>query len=145
MIKKKAEQEGNGTLDALLKVVKDLQQQVEYLHDKQERKDSTGEAKLFMAQQTYNTPREKLAEFSRISLRMVDPFGLADTAHSIFDPDVQAGEVSLGQKRRESILRHMRSVGTNNLLEKATTHALEQTRSEEMEEGGEDARLGKGL
>lgn len=143
MIKKK--DESNGTLDALARAVKDIQQQLEYLHEKQDKKDSTGEAKLFMAQQVYNTPREKLGEFSRISLRMVDPFSLADAAHSILDEDVQIGLVSLGQKRRESLLRYMRSVGTNNLLEKGTTHALEQTRSEEIEGEGEEARLGKGL
>ena len=74
---------------------------------------------------------------------MVDPFSLADTCAAILDPLVLSGKVSLGQVRRLSIYKHVRSV-KGNLLEKCSK--LAERQEEGKAEGSfEEADLGRGL
>jgi len=136
MLKKK-EDNGNMSGDQLadaLKALMALQQEVsERLEELESKKDLGGEARLLIATRVFDTDREHLPEMTNIPLRAVKPYSLADMSARILDPDVQCGKVTLGQIRRESVYRHLRSV-RGNLLDKGTQLAMEQTRQAEMEE-----------
>jgi hypothetical protein len=100
-------------------------------------------AQVIAAKQAYATPPENLSEYTIMSLRMVDPFSLADACHSILSPDVQYGAVSLSEIRRRSIYKHLRSV-KGYLLDRCTKLA-EQQEVNKLEPDYEKADLGKGF
>ena len=133
------EKDDNGSMSAddlaaALKALAAMQQEVaERLEDLESKKDLGGEAKLLIATRVFDTDREHLPEMTNIPLRAVKPYSLADMSARILDPDVQCGRVTLGQIRRESVYRHLRSV-RGNLLDKGTELAMEQTKQAEMEE-----------
>ncbi len=129
MIKNKVKADDNGTMEVLAQAIRDIG---ERLDDIEEKRDASGVARLLITERLYNTDRKHLPELTRISLRMVDPLSLADTAAAVLDEDVQEGKTSLGQKRQESIYRHLRSVG-GKLLNDASELAKEQTRTAEVE------------
>jgi len=141
MIKKKKDNtENNGRDEALIKAITDLGQRIEDL----ETKKGTDAARLYIADRVFNTDRSHLRELTVIPLRAVRCLDNADTVGSVLDPEVQAGVLTLGQVWRESHYRHMRSV-KGNLLEKGKDLAMEQARSSETEDLGEQSTLGKGL
>jgi hypothetical protein len=131
MIKKQA---GNGDnpneREVLLAA---LQEITERLEDLETKKDSGAEARLLIAQRVYATERENLPEFTLLPLRSVRPYSLADMSARILDPDVQSGRVTLGQVRRESTYRHLRSV-KGWLINKGAELATEQSRQADMED-----------
>jgi len=96
-------------------------------------RDGSKQAQVIAANMIYNTPREQKRGFTVISLRMVDPFSLADTCAAILSDDVQHGKVSLGQIRRESIYDYLRSV-KGKLLDRGADLAMRQEESR-VEEG----------
>ena len=100
-------------------------------------------AQVIAAKQAYATPPENLSEYTIMSLRMVDPFSLADACHSILSPDVQSGVVSLSEIRRRSIYKHLRSV-KGYLLDRCTKLAEHQEENKDQAPY-EDAHLGSGL
>ena len=143
------ENDGNGAMSAedlaaALKALVAMQQEVaERLEDLESKKDLGGEAKLLIATRVFDTDREHLPEMTNIPLRAVKPYSLADMSARILDPDVQCGRVTLGQIRRESVYRHLRSV-KGNLLDKGTQLAMEETKQAEVEDI-EGTALGRGM
>lgn len=135
----------DGGMEALSKAFsdfsRDIGERLDYIESK---KDASQQARLEIIQRLYNTDNEHLPELTRISLRMVDPLSLADTAAAILSPAVQSGEITLGQIRRVSMYRHLRSV-KGDFIEKAAQISLEQVRTSEEEAAGDEAALGKGL
>ena len=137
MLNKK--KDGNGAMSAeeladALKALAAMQQEVaERLEDLETKKDLGGEAKLLIATRVFDTDRAHLPEMTNIPLRAVKPYSLADMSARVLDPDVQCGRVTLGQIRRESVYRHLRSV-RGNLLDKGTQLAMEQTKQDGLEE-----------
>lgn len=123
-----------GEVVAALQRVAEQQQEFGERLDELDRKSSAaGEAQLLVAKRVFDTDRKHLPEMTVISLRMVNPFSLADACASILDDDVQEGRVTLGQIRRESIYRHLRSV-KGNLLQKGSELAMQQE-AQKAEEG----------
>jgi hypothetical protein len=117
-----------------------IQEMSERLEDMESKKDLTGEARLLIATRVFDTDRVHLPEMTVLPLRTVRPYSLADMSASILHPDVQSGKVSLGQVRRESIYRHLRSVG-GGLLDKGFNLAMEQSRQADIQDG-ETSELG---
>jgi hypothetical protein len=109
-----------------------------------EKKDGSNPAQVIAATQVYKTPREEKRRFTRISLRMVDPFSLADACHAVLNDDVQKGRTSLGEIRRESIYDHLNSV-QGQLRDKAAELALQQEQNRAEGTAFEEANMGKGL
>lgn len=157
MIKKKRDEaiKGNGndpdlvaTMSQLVTAIESQNKSNKELADRVEelehRKDSTGQAQLFIAQRVFDTDPKHLPEMTKLAVRSVRTYSLADMSASILDPLVQCGLVTLNQVRRESVYRHMRSVG-GDLLNKGAELAMEQMRSQEAQEPYEEANLGKGL
>ena len=101
-------------------------------------------AQVIAAKLVYDTPRERLGEFTRMSLRMVEPLSLAATCAAILSPAVQTGKVTLGEIRRIKIFELLRSVGGDNLLNKGAKLA-EQQEVNKDQAPYEDAHLGSGL
>lgn len=122
----------------LIRGVEEALERVEELEKKGSRSDG---AQVIAARQAYATPPENLSEYTIMSLRMVDPFSLADACHSILSPEVQSGEVSLSEIRRRSIYKHLRSV-KGYLLDRCTKLA-EQQEVNKMEGVGEPWEVGK--
>jgi len=110
----------------------------------EKKRDGSNQANVIAAKMVYDTPMNQKRRFTRISLRMVDPFSLADACHAVLDDDVQKGKVSLGQIRRESIYDHLNSV-QGQLRDKATELALQQEQSRAEGVAFEEANMGKGL
>jgi len=110
----------------------------------EKKKDGSNQANVIAAKMVYDTPMNQKRRFTRISLRMVDPFSLADACHAVLEDDVQKGKVSLGQIRRESIYDHLNSV-QGELRNKATELALQQEQSRIEGAAFEEANMGKGL
>lgn len=146
--------EGNGRLTAeemagilaqALKPMQDFQQETRERFEELEKKESAaGQAALIAAKMVYDTPIKSKRAFTAISLRMVDPFSLADTCAAVLTPEVQSGQMSLGQIRRESIYDHLKSVGARLLL-KGADLAMQQEQNKSESTGFEEANLGKGL
>jgi hypothetical protein len=111
---------------------------IQEMRDVAEKRDGAGQATLFIAKSMLDTDRKHLPEMTRLYLRSVRPCSLADMSSSVFDPYVQAGIVTLGQIRRDSVYRHMRSVG-GDLLNKAAELAMEQLRVSDNQEPFEEA------
>lgn len=133
-----------GQLAEALKALTAMQQDVrDRLDELESKKDLGGEARLLIATRVFDTDREHLPEMTNIPLRAVKPYSLADMSARILDPDVQCGKVTLGQIRRESVYRHLRSV-RGNLLDKGTQLAMEQTKQAELEDI-EGTALGRGM
>lgn len=131
----------NGGSSEQLRALSSLIQEVsERLEDMESKKDLTGEARLLIAQRVFDTDRVHLPEMTILPLRTVRPYSLADMSASILNPDVQSGKVSLGQIRRESIYRHLRSV-QGTLLDKGYNLAMEQSRQADIQDG-ETSELG---
>jgi len=136
--KPRASVTGNGheQLDSiaasLQALAKSQQETSDRLEELEHKKDAGGEAKLFIAQRVFDTDRAHLSEMTVIPLRSVSPYSLADMSASVLDPAIQCGQVTLGQIRRESVYRHLRSV-RGNLLEKGHQQALEQAKQAEVE------------
>jgi hypothetical protein len=129
------QEDSNGdTSGQLLALSKLLQEVSERIEDLESKKDLSGEARLLIAQRVFDTDRVHLPEMTILPLRTVRPYSLADMSASILNPDVQSGKVSLGQIRRESIYRHLRSV-QGTLLDKGYQLAMEQAKQAEIEEG----------
>jgi hypothetical protein len=129
------------TIQALAKGQQNLLDRIE---DMESKRGADGRAKLFMAQMVYDTDRRHLPEMTSIPLRAVRPYSLADMSAAILDPEVQCGTVTLGQIRRESIYRHLRSV-KGNLLEKGAEQVKVETTSNEGDTDFEEANMGKGM
>lgn len=143
MVKQEVAAGGNHQTSAeVLEIVESLRKSVadivEQVNDLAEKKDGSGQTQLFIARSMLDTERKHLPEMTRLYLRSVRPCSLADMASSVFDPSVQAGIVTLGQVRRESVYRHMRSVG-GDLLNKTSELAMEQLRVSENTENFEEA------
>jgi len=138
----------NGSIEALLEqqieafnnFARDVNQRFEDMERKQ---DSSGAAKLLIANRMFDTDSEHLPEMSNNPLRTIRPLADAATAAAILDDDVQSGKKSLGCVWRDSYYRHMRGL-RGNLLEKAKDLAMEEARSVEKEPYDESS-LGKGL
>jgi|GEM_PF-5293707 len=109
------------------------QETMERLEELETKKDTGAEARLLIAQRVYATQRENLPEFTLLPLRSVRPYSLADMSARILDPDVQCGRVTLGQIRRESTYRHLRSV-RGWLIAKGAELAQEQSRQADIED-----------
>lgn len=152
--KQKAEPEGNGHLGAeeltaalaeALKPMQEFQKEVrDRFEDLEKKRDGLNQANVIAAKMVYDTPINQKRRFTRISLRMVDPFSLADACHAVLDEDVQNGTMSLGQIRRESIYDHLNSV-QGELRNKATELALQQEQNKAEGNAFEEANMGKGL
>jgi len=128
-----------------LKPMQDFQQEVRDRFEELEKKrDGSNQANVIAAKMVYDTPMNQKRRFTRISLRMVDPFSLADACHAVLDGDVQSGETSLGQIRRESIYDHLNSV-QGQLRDKATELALQQEQNRAEGAAFEEAQMGRGL
>lgn len=112
--------------------------------DLERKKDGSNQANVIAAKMVYDTPMNQKRRFTRISLRMVDPFSLADACHAVLEDDIQKGRVSLGQVRRESIYDHLNSV-QGQLRDKATELALQQEQNKAEGAAFEEANMGKGL
>jgi hypothetical protein len=148
------ETEGNGHLRAeeltaaLAEAFKPMQEFQKEVRDRfeelEKKRDGTNQANVIAAKMVYDTPTNQKRRFTRISLRMVDPFSLADACHAILDDDVQKGIMSLGQIRRESIYDHLNSV-QGELRNKATELALQQEQNKAEGNAFEEASMGKGL
>jgi len=120
-----------------------VQEVMERLEELETKKDAGSEARLLIAQRVYATQRENLPEFTLLPLRSVRPYSLADMSARILDPDVQSGRVTLGQIRRESTYRHLRSV-RGWLISKGAELAQEQSKQADMEDV-EGTALGRGM
>jgi hypothetical protein len=158
MIRKKEKQaereqmpsDGDGQVMALLnQIVKTQEEHTkaqgefrERLDDVEKKGGVSNEAQVLVAKLVYNTPRELLPAFTSISLRMVDPFSLADTCAAILTDKVQSGEVSLPEVRRASIYLHLKSV-KGLLVNKGAELALQQEVNK-PEGLGEPLEIGKG-
>ena len=119
--------------EALRLIAVSQTESLERLEELETKKDLGGEARLLIAHRVFDTDRSHLREMTILPIRAVRAYSLADMSASILDPEVQCGKVTLGQVRRESVYRHLRSV-KGNLLEKGTQLAMEQTRQAELEE-----------
>jgi len=136
MAKEKIESK-NGSIEALLEGFESFKKDVNDRFDELENKrDASGEAKLFIADRMFNTDTKHLPEMTNNPLRTIRPLADAATAAAILDDDVQAGLKSLGEVWRDSYYRHMRGL-RGNLLEKAKDLAMEEARSVEKEIGEE--------
>jgi len=120
-----------------------LQEITERLEDLETKKDAGGQARLIVANRVYATERENLPEFTLLPLRSVRPYSIADMSARILDPDVQSGRVTLGQIRRDSTYRHLRSV-RGWLINKGAELAQEQSKQADMEDV-EGTPLGRGM
>jgi hypothetical protein len=145
------EPDGNGHLteERILAILSEqlgeLKREVRERFEELEKKtDGSNQATVIAAKMVYDTPPSHKRRFTRISLRMVDPFSLADACHAVLDDDVQKGRVSLGQIRRESIYDHLNSV-QGQLRDKATELALQQEQNKAETAAFEEANMGKGL
>lgn len=148
------ETEGNGHLTAeglataLAEAFKPIQEFQKEARDRfeelEKKKDGSNQANVIAAKMVYDTPTNQKRRFTRISLRMVDPFSLADACHAVLDQDVQKGIMSLGQIRRESIYDHLNSV-QGELRNKATELALQQEQNKAEGNAFDEAQMGKGL
>ena len=155
MLKKdKKEAPGNGTMDDLINGVREIatqqqaiiqanQEHSERLEDLERKRDNSGKAQVIAAEMVYNTPRDRKRAFTNISSRMVDPLSLADTCAAILTNEVQTGERSLGQIRRESLYDHLGSVKGFRVT-KGAELAMQQEAGK-AEGVYEEADLGKGL
>jgi len=153
MIKKKEKKEeleqkppdssGNGQVMALLnQIAKTQGEQNERLEELEKKGGASAEAQLFVAKMVYDTPRRQLPAYTAISIRMVDPFSLADTCGAILSDRVQKEGVSLAGIRRESVYLHLKSVKAL-LLNKGADLALQQEVNK-PEDFGEPLDVGKG-
>lgn len=115
----------------------------ERFEDLEKNKNAAGQAQLLLAKMVFDTPVRNKRAFTAISLRMVDPFSLADTCAAVLTEEVQSGKMSLGQIRRESIYDHLKSVGARLLL-KGAELAMQQEQSKIEGIGTEEANF-KGL
>jgi len=148
-VTKNTESDGHLTPDIVAAIVaeavKPIQKEVKERFEEMEKKqEGAGQAQVIAAKMVYDTPREQKRRFTRISLRMVDPFSLADACHAILDEDVQKGKTSLGQIRRESIYDHLNSV-QGQLRDKASELAMQQEQNKAEGMAFEEANMGKGL
>ena len=116
------------------------QETLERLEELETKKDLGGEAKLLIAKRVFDTDRVHLPEMTILPIRAVRSYSLADMSAAILNPDVQCGKVTLGQVRRESVYRHLRSV-KGYLLDKGSDLAVEQTRQTDLEDA-EQRELG---
>jgi hypothetical protein len=130
----------NGHLEVILQVVKDLQDQI---NDLREKKDSDGGARRLIADNMYNTPHDRLREYSNISNSAVEPFSLAGTCGSVFDADVLSGKKSLCQVYLENVLTYRRAVGGQ--LGKFAAEQAKEEAQQTRESLGEEAQLGQGM
>jgi len=137
--KEKSASKGNEQMVALMEQItqtmRDLQEQVD---DLREKKDSDGGARKLIADNLYNTPLERLREYSNISNSAVDPFSLAGTCGAVLDPKVLSGELSLCQIYLANILTYRRAVGgqlARFAAEQAKEEAQKATDGIDAEEG----------
>lgn len=138
MIKGKPKDNGTNE-EAILRAIQDLNDRIDDLDSKRSSGDM---ARLFIANRIFDTDRSHLRELTGVPLRAVREFANADTVGSVLDPDVQSGQVTLGEIWRESHHRYMRSV-KYNLLEKGKELAMEQARTEGHEVPGQEWDTGK--
>lgn len=131
----------NGQLEAVLNAITDLNERIDYIENK---KDAKGQATLLIADRMFNTDRKHLPEMANNSLRTIRPLADSDTAGSVLNPEVQSGKTTMAETWKESYYRHMRGL-KGNLMGLAKELALEQTRSAENDNYGDEAALGKGL
>lgn len=141
---KKKTAEGNGEMAALMgqmtQTMQDLQAQINDLRDK---RDSDGGARRLIADNMYNTPRNRLREYSNISRSAVEPFSLAMTCAAVLDEDVLSGKLSLCQIFLENVLTFDRAVGGQ--LSKYAAEQAKEEAQKARESLGEEAQLGEGM
>lgn len=147
--KKAATPESDGHLEALLEAqteaiqkqiasgYKDLQDQIDDLKDK---KNEDGGARRLIVDNLYNTPRDRLREYSNISNSAVEPFSLAGTCAAVLDDDVLSGAKSLCQIFLENVLSFRRAVG-GQLARFASEQAKEEAQKSAENIDAEDARV----
>lgn len=153
MLKKKEKKEeieqkapdgsGDGQVMVLLtQIAKTQGEQNERLEELEKKGGVSGEAQLFAAKMVYDTPDRLLPAYTVLSIRMIDPFSLADTCGAILSDRVQKEGVSLAAIRRGSVYLHLKSQ-KGLLLNKGADLALQQE-SNKSEEMGEPLEIGKG-
>lgn len=143
--KTKGKEESNPvTQQQFQTVLRGVEEALGRLEEIEKKGNSSDGAQVIAAKQAFATPPENLSEFTIMSLRMVDPFSLADACHSILSPEVQSGSVSLSEIRRRSIYKHLRSV-KGYLLDKCTKLAEQQEVNKGEGMPYEEASLGRGL
>lgn len=114
----------------------ELQERVEEL----EKSTTSADASIHMMNFLYNTDDKHLPELTRIPIQSVRPHALGMMLESLFDPEVQSGEVPLSRILRNAQFRLMRSVGGIHLgrgVRLAEQQAeAEQEQAAEIELGG---------
>ena len=114
----------------------ELQERVEEL----EKSTTNADASIHMMNFLYNTDDKHLPELTRIPIQAVRPHALGMMLESLFDPEVQSGEVPLSRILRNAQFRLMRSVGGIHLgrgVRLAEQQAeAEQEQAAEIELGG---------
>jgi hypothetical protein len=146
LIKKKATEEkhdGNqlsAALDMIMRRLDDVEAQVKESMKKHNEGDG---ASKVAAEAAYNTPRDRLSEYSVIPTSAIEPFALAKTCGSVLDRDVLDGEVSLCTILTDEMKRLLRGKG-GKLLGYAAEQAKEEAQKTK-ESLGDEARLGEGM
>jgi len=99
------------------------------------------QAKLLIASLAYDTPRQRMAELTRIPLTVVDPLVTDTMLDSLLSPEVQSGELSIGDVERNVYYQLMRSVGGEHLRKARETaeeeKAEEKAGASELDLGGD--------
>ena len=133
---KKKKLSDNGDIVAAIQAIRqELDERLTDIEDK----SASHQAKLLIASLAYDTPRERMAELTRIPLTLVDPLVTDTLLDSLLSPDVQSGELSIGEVERNVYYQLMRSVGGEHLKKARETAEEEKT---EEREGAADYNLG---
>lgn len=128
-------------LQAILAQQQALSQRLEELEEETSKHNGDNKALLQMVNFLYDTDDKHIYELTRIPIQSARPLALGIMLDSLFDPDVQSGEVPLSHKLRLAYLRLMRSVGGVHLgrgMRLAEEQAAaEAEKVEELELGGD--------
>jgi len=142
---KKVKEENSNTMEEILQMIvsqqKELGDRLSDIEKHNDDKSNASAALLRMVNLTYDTDDEHLSELTRIPIQAARPHALGMMLESLFDEDIQVGEVPLSRKLRNSYFRLMRSVGGVHLgrgVRLAEEQAsAEQEKAEEFDLGGE--------
>lgn len=135
----KPKKKDDGLYDLIQQVSRQQKDLADRLDAMEKKKQPTGEAALRLVNLTYNTDDEHLPELTRVPIQAVRPHALGMMLESIFDDDIQSGEVPLSRKLRNYYFRLMRSVHGEHLA-RGTQIAENQIQNES--EAEEELDLG---
>ena len=133
---KKVKPSDNGEIVAAIQAMR--QEMDERLTDMED-KSASHQAKLLIASLAYDTPRERMAELTRIPLTLVDHLVTDTVLDALLDERVLSGELSIGDVERNVYYQLMRSVGGEHLKKARETAEEEKT---DEREGAADYNLG---